>query len=43
MSYKIYTVEYVGQPGRRNHVAIFVETGNEGSGILYHVVGSILR
>lgn len=43
MSYKVYTVDYVGQPGRRNHVAIFIETGDEGSGILYHVVESILR
>jgi len=43
MSFKVYKVEYIGQPGRRNHVDLFVETGDEGSGILYPVVGSILR
>jgi hypothetical protein len=25
MSYKVYTVEYLGQPGSRNHIAIFIE------------------
>jgi hypothetical protein len=40
-SYDVYRVEYLGQP---NHVAIFVETHEDGqkSGVLYHVTGNIL-
>jgi len=45
MSYKVYTVEYLGKP---NHIAIYVEkepvseSNEKGSGTLYHVVSSIL-
>lgn len=47
MQYNVFTVEFLGQPNKANHVAIYVETkprGNdhEGSGIKYHVVGTIL-
>jgi len=38
MSFSVYTVEYLGNP---NHIAIFVENGSNGSGTLYHVVGTI--
>ena len=40
MSFSVYTVEYLGRP---NHIAIFVENGSNGSGTLYHVVGTILQ
>jgi hypothetical protein len=40
MSFSVYTVEYLGKP---NHIAIFVENGSNGSGTLYHVVGTILQ
>lgn len=40
MSYKVYTVEYLGSP---NHIALFVETGSKGDGTLFHVVGTILQ
>lgn len=41
-SYRVWRVEYVGEP---NHEAIFVEThhNGQGSGTLYHVVGTILQ
>jgi hypothetical protein len=47
MQYKVFTVEFLGQPNKANHVAIYVETKpksdtHEGSGIKYHVVGTIL-
>lgn len=42
MSFDFYTVEYLRQPGRRNHVAIFIESNEDGDEILYHVVRSIL-
>jgi hypothetical protein len=39
-----YTVEErMGQPGGRNHIAIFVEKDQlDGSGVMYHVTGTIL-
>lgn len=40
MSYQVYTVEYLGSP---NHIALFVETGSNGDGTLFHVVGTILQ
>ena len=47
MQCKVFTVEFLGQPNKANHVAIYVETKpksdiREGSGIKYHVVGTIL-
>lgn len=47
MQYNVFTVEFLGQPNKANHVAIYVETkprGNDhkGSGIKYHVIGTIL-
>lgn len=47
MQYKVFTVEFLGQSNKANHVAIYVETKPksddiEGSGIKYHVVGTIL-
>ncbi|KAK0369697.1 hypothetical protein CABS03_01686 [Colletotrichum abscissum] len=39
MSYNICTLEYLGSP---NHVAIFIEDGQHGSGTIYHVIGNIL-
>jgi hypothetical protein len=47
MQYNVFTVEFLGQPNKPNHVAIYVETkpksgDHEGSGIKYHVVGTIL-
>lgn len=40
MSYTVYTAEYLGSP---NHVGLFVETSSDGSGQIYHVVGTILN
>lgn len=47
MHYNVFTVEFLGQPNKANHVAIYVKTNprskdSEGSGIKYHVVGTIL-
>jgi hypothetical protein len=47
MQYNVFTVEFLGQPNKPNHVAIYVETkhksyDHEGAGIKYHVVGTIL-
>jgi hypothetical protein len=47
MQHKVFTVEFLGQPNKANHVAIYVETKPksddlESSGIKYHVVGTIL-
>ncbi|KAM3526954.1 hypothetical protein MY4038_006570 [Beauveria bassiana] len=39
MSYNVYLVAYLGAP--RNHHAIFVETGLDGSGLVFHVTGNI--
>lgn len=36
MSYKVYKVSY-----SRNRQAIFVETDEDGSGFIYHVIGNI--
>lgn len=41
MSYKVYTIEPLGF-GPLNHVAIFVETETDGSGLIFHVTGNIL-
>jgi len=47
MLYNVFTVEFLGQPNKPNHVAIYIETkpksvDHEGAGIEYHVVGTIL-
>jgi hypothetical protein len=47
MQYNVFRVEFLGQPNKPNHVAIYVETKpksneHEGSGLKYHVVGTIL-
>ena len=47
MQYNVFRVEFLGQPNKANHVAIYVETkpksdDHEGSGIKYYVVGTIL-
>lgn len=47
MQYNGSTVEFLGQPNKPNHVAIYIETkpksvDHEGAGIKYHVVGTIL-
>lgn len=47
MQYKVFTVEFLGQPNKANHVAIYVEAkpksdDHEASGIKYHVVSTIL-
>lgn len=42
MSYSVYTVELLGS-GPRNHVRLFVETQNDGSGQIFHVIGTILQ
>lgn len=47
MQYNVFTVEFLGQPNKPNHVAIYVETkpksdNHEGAGIKYHVVGTVL-
>ena len=47
MQYNVFTVEFLGQPNKPNHVAIYVETkpksdNHSGAGIKYHVVGTIL-
>jgi hypothetical protein len=43
MSYKVYTVEYLGQPGSSNHIAIFIEKDPiDASGVMYHVTGTVL-
>lgn len=39
MSYYVYRVAYLGAP--RNHHAIFVETSDDGSGVIIHVTGDI--
>ena len=43
MQYNVFTVEFLGQPNKPNHIAIYVETNpqsndNSGAGIKYHVV-----
>lgn len=47
MQYNVFTVEFLGQPNKPSHVAIYVETkpksaDHESAGIKYHVVGTIL-
>jgi hypothetical protein len=47
MEYSVFTVEFLGQPNKANHVALYVETkpksgDQEGAGIKYHVTGTIL-
>jgi hypothetical protein len=43
VAYKVYTVEYLGQPGSRNHIAIFVgKDPVDDSGVIYHFTGTIL-
>jgi hypothetical protein len=43
MSYKVYTVEHLGQPGGRNHITIFIEKDPiDASGVMYHVTGTVL-
>ena len=47
MEHNVFTVEFLGQPNKANHVAIYVETSPKsddhlGAGIKYHVVGTIL-
>ena len=39
--YPVYLVEYLGAP--RNHHGIFVETQNNGTGTLFHVIGDIQK
>lgn len=39
MPYNVYTVEYFGDP---NHVALFVETGADRSGKLFHVKSDLV-
>ena len=41
MTYNVYRVEHLGT--QTNHVQIFIETApDDGSGIIYHVTGTIL-
>lgn len=42
MSYSVYTVELLGS-GPRNHVRLFVKTRDDGSGQIFHVIGTILQ
>jgi hypothetical protein len=47
MDYNVFTVEFLGQPNKGNHVAIYFETkprsdDHESAGVKYHVVGTIL-
>ena len=39
MPYNVYRVEYLGSP---NHVAIFVDTGENDGGKIFNVIGNIL-
>ncbi|KFY56117.1 hypothetical protein V497_06501 [Pseudogymnoascus sp. VKM F-4516 (FW-969)] len=42
MSFSVYTVELLGS-GPRNHVRLFVKTQDDGSGQIFHVIGTILQ